>query len=389
MEKIYFIDGEDLNVFDGTVVKKFKSKYIENYRNTLVRISRSKSWKEMGDGAKFRGDVRYDTDTGVMVALSGIYAVSENKIAYSFTVENTAGFYMFDSLDEKSPESHIYTSVEEKFSGGMLVGNLKTIVTSVSRNYVNADIALIDIDSASIKTVTDGDTLDEDPYISPDDCNLIYFSSRGVGRDAHGDFVAYSPSAVMRLNLNTLELEELYSSEKHSFIKPKNFGEKIYAIRIPAKKKGVNPIIEILLLPWRILQALANFINVFVRAFTGKSLTSGGANPTKGREYDSREMYISGQLINAEKEYKRNIKKDKDGGYIPLDWQLIELVSGKVIKNGVSDYDITSDGKIVATNGKRIFAIDDTGSTRLVNVEKCTFVSVAHTSEPEQELFEL
>jgi len=131
----------------------------------------------------------------------------------------------------------------------------------------------------------------------------------------------------------------------------------------------------------RILQAIANFITIFTRAFTGKSPVSGGDNPTKERDYDSRKQFVKGNLINAEKEAKKNAKKDReDYGFIPLSWQLVEVYSGTVIKSGVADYDILSDGTFIATNGKRIFAIKDGKCRKLCNTERCLCVAAKHSS---------
>ena len=147
--------------------------------------------------------------------------------------------------------------------------------------------------------------------------------------------------------------------------------------------------IEILLIPFRIIQAIVNFINVFVTFFTGKSLASGGSNPAKGRKYDSREEFVKGNLINAEKEMKKNAKKNKgDYGFIPLSWQLVEVGTGKVIKSGIADYDILSDGTIIATNGRRVFAIKDGDCKKLAEAERCLCVAAKHESVKKTELFE-
>ena len=172
-------------------------------------------------------------------------------------------------------------------------------------------------------------------------------------------------------------------------MKPIEFGGRLYAITAPVKEKRPNPIIEILLIPFRIVQAIVNFINVFVTAFTGKSLASGGDNPAKGREYDSRKEYVKGNLINYEKELKKNkSKKDKDYGFIPQSWKLIEVASGDVIKSGVADFDILQDGTFIVTNGRRIFAVKDGKTTKLCNTEKCLTVACVHRSQTKTDLFD-
>lgn len=391
MDKFLFSDANDLCLYDGGNIKKIHSKFIENYKNVAMNVERAKSWKHSGEGAQFRGDVRAETDgTAFETSISGInFTSDENEAVYSFTINSTSGIYRAKLDGEKAEETHVINSVDYTFSGGSSDVASNTLAVSLGRNYFNADIAIFDLNSGDYKTVTEGDTLDTDPFISPDDANVIYFSSRGVGRDGRGNFAKFSNASVCRLDLNALEIDEIAVSDKYSYIKPVLHGGKLYALRIPAGEKKPNPLIEILLIPFRILQAIVNFINVFVRAFTGKSLASGGSNPAKGRDYDSRELYVRGNLINAEKEMKKNAKKSKgDYGFIPLSWQIVEVESGKAIKGGIADYDVLSDGTIIATNGRRIFSIKDGKCVKLADTEKCLCVSARHESLKKTQLFE-
>ena len=232
------------------------------------------------------------------------------------------------------------------------------------------------------KLVTDGDTMDADPYISPDDGNIIYFSSRGVGRDNRGNFIELSPSVVCRLDLNAMDIQEVAVSSKYNYFKPVYHEGKLYAIKAPVKEKRGNFFVELILFPWRILQAIASFINIFVTATTGKGLTEGGPNPARGRDYDSKKIEIYGNLIDVEKATKKNAsKKDSDFGFIPKSWQLVEVESGKVIKSGIADYDIAGDGTIIATNGRRIFAIKDGKCQKVCNAEFCVKVNCKHGTD--------
>ncbi|MDE6441668.1 MAG: hypothetical protein K2L12_02820 [Clostridia bacterium] len=388
--KFLFSDGTDICVYEDGKVTKRGSKFIEKFKTASINVERAKSWKHSGEGARFRGDVHPDAeDLTFNENINGVYPDKDGQAVYSFSVNNTSGIYKLNPYDEKGEETHVINSIEYEFAGGCLDTRANILATSVRRNSFNSDIALFDLNSGDWRTLTEGDTLDEDPFICPEDGNIIYFISRGVGRDMNGAFAGYSPAGICKLNISALDIEEVAVSNKYSYIKPVEYGGKLYAIKIPAKEKKPNPIIEILLIPFRIIQAIANFVNVFVRAFTGKSLASGGSNPAKGREYDSRKEYIKGNLINADKEMKRNAKKNKsDYGFIPLTWKLVEVESDKIIKSGIADFDILPDGTIIATNGKRIFSIRDEKSTKLCDAECCLCVAGEHSSEKKSDLFE-
>lgn len=385
MIKFTFADGQDICVYDGEKVEKFNSAYIESYKENSERVARNSEWKHSGEGAIFRGDTnrRAGGADGIECSLGGIYpAANDDWVVYSFTVNSTSGIYKKCLTDNKTPETHVINSNNLIFSGGCLDVNNDKLATSVKRNYYNADIAVFDMTTGDYKCVTDGDTLDCDPFISPDDGNVIYFSSRGVGRDNHGEFVEYSPSVICRLDLSLMTIDEIVPPANYSYFKPVTHGGKLYAIKAPVKEKRHNAFVEFLLFPWRILQAIASFINIFVTATTGKSLTEGGANPARGREYDSRKIAVSGNLIDVDKQLKKNAsKKDSDYGFIPKSWQLVEVESGKVIKSGIGDFDIAEDGTIIATNGRRIFEIKDGKCKKICNADFCIRVNCRHSSK--------
>ena len=389
MIKFSYADGTEIcDYADGNITKR-QSKFIENYKNNALNAERAKSWKHSGEGAMFRGDVRPGEEREVFRAsVNGVYPLNDCETVYSFSINGTSGIYKTDTGNEKSPEVHIISSVDGEFSGGCLDADKGILVCSVARNDINADIAVFDTATGDYKTVTDGDTFDYDPFISPDNANIIYFASRGAGRDANGNFVKYSNASICKMDLSALTVEEAVSSEKLNYIKPVFFDGKLYAITTPGKEKKTNPVLEILLIPFRIVQAIANFINAFVTMFTGKSLASGGSNPAKGREFDSRKEYIKGNLINYETELKNNArKKDKDYGFIPSSWKLVEVESGSVIKSGVADYDILEDGTFIVTNGRRIFAVKDGKTQKLCNTEKCLVLGCRHSSRGRSDLF--
>lgn len=393
MDNFLFLDGQDICLYSNGKIKKYSSKAVQKYKNNLLSIERSRSWKQSGEGAMFRGDVRYDSVDNMSVSenINGVYMTcDDNEGVYSFTVNNTSGIYKMRFDDEKSEEIHIINSADFRFEGGMVDSQNNTLVTSLVRNYYFSDIAVFDLKTCEYRTITDGETLDDDPFISPENGNIIYFSSRGVGRDRNGEVVKYSNACINQMNIETLEIKEVISSPKYNFFKPIEHNGKLYVLKTPIEERKGNVLLEIILIPFRILQAIANFINVFVTVFTGKSLVSGGDNPTKGREYDSREEYIKGNLINVEREAKRNRKKNKeDYGFIPLTWQLIEVDSGNIIKRGIVDYDIQPDGTFIVTNGNRIFAIKDGKTTKLVDTDCCLKVASKHTSLKKTQIFDI
>lgn len=391
--KFVYTDGDKVCLYsDGKVIKQ-ESGFFKSYRENIESIQRSKRWKQSGSGAAFRGElVRGDDESSPVGTLSGVCITGGGKAAYSFTINETSGIYIKDFSVEKDNESHVINSVELTFSGIFCDSKNGALACSVQSSANNADIALFDLETNDYKTLTCGDTMDEYPFISPDNCDMIYFSSRGVGRDAGGNFAGFSPSSVCLLNLETMEISTVLEDKNYNYVKPILHGGEVYSIKTPIKERRGNPVLEIIMLPIRFLQAIAGLIHLFIISFTGKTVVSGGSggnNPTRKREKDEKKIYVDGNLVNVDREIKRNSrKKDKDFGFIPMGWK---LVKGKdeVIFSGAADFDIDSDGNILVTNGKHIFVIENGKKKKLCDCENCVNISCVHESSSSSPIFDL
>ncbi|MGN1373624.1 MAG: hypothetical protein ACI4VK_06245 [Candidatus Coproplasma sp.] len=391
MIKFYYSDGQNICLYDGEKSTSLPSERIESYKANAERVARSKEWKHSGEGAIFRGDTSMNREAASEVAgeVNGVYSIAEDRVIYTYTVGDASGIYIKNLAAEKAPESHVINSGNLVFGTGMADGVNARFAVTVQRNWINADIAVFDLDTNDYKLLTDGDTFDTDPYISREEEGVIYFASRGVGRDAHGEFAQFAPSVICKLDTDRMTIDEVVCDEKFSYFKPVLHNGKLYALKVPAKSEGgENAFISFLLFPWRLLQAIANLINIFVHAMTGKSASGNGSNPTAARDYDSRKIEIEGNLIDIEKQKKKNAsKKDADFGIIPDSWQVVEVDSGEVIIKGVCDFDIAEDGTFIATNGRRIFAVKDGKRQKICNTEMCLHLSCEHTFSKREDVF--
>ena len=384
-----FADGEEIGVCDGSDARTLKSAFIENYKANAEGIARSKAWKTSGSGAIFRESYRDPDAITISGQITGAYPAGGGEVIYSFKVDNSSGIYKLSAFDEKLPESHIINSVELSFGCGSYNAASGELAASVARGYYNSDIALFNCVTGDYKTVTEGDTADEDPFICDDNPSVIYYTSRAVGRDVHGEFVEYAPSAIYRLDLSSMSLEEVAASQKFSYFHPVFRDGELYAVKAPAKGKNRgNVFLDIVLIPYRILQAIAGFISLFVNMFTGKSITSSGSNPARGRNYDSRKIVIAGNLVDVEKESRRNAsKKDADYGIVPSGWKLVNLTRGEELASGVAAFDIAPDGAIYYTNGRRIFCLRDGKRIKVCNTSMCLHINCVHAGTKADDLF--
>lgn len=386
MEKFAFADGEAVCYFDGERVHKSESEYIVRYKEYAQTRTKNDAWKYTGEGARFRGDYENyrDRKETVTACINDVQLCGE-KLLYAFSVDDSSGVYRKDPVDPKAREEHILSSADSEVLTAQGEGEIFCVTVRV--DPVTSDVGLLDCRTSELRTLTDGDSRDANPYFSRSRKNTLLFDSAGVGRTSDGEFSGkYSPAAIYAIDLDTLEIGEVRREEKYSLVKPKDDAEgNLYFIRRPNReRRGGNPLIEMLLIPVRIFQAIVMFVQAFVVLFTGKSLTSGGDNPAKGREQNSKKLFVDGNLIEAEKEYKRNRKyKDREYGFIPMSWELVRFTGeGKeeVLKKGICDYALCADGGLYCTNGKHVFYLKDGEQKKIADCDLCLSVSTAGTA---------
>jgi len=136
----------------------------------------------------------------------------------------------------------------------------------------------------------------------------------------------------------------------------------LYFIRRPHKQNsGGMTIVDYITAPFKILRALGGMLDLFTRRHTGESLKSSGANPAKVNQKSQEQIYIDGNLLEAEKTLKKNAAAgDKNPGYAPQDWELVMKTPDseeKVLQKSVISYCVTPQGTTYS-NGKYIISND-------------------------------
>lgn len=228
--------------------------------------------------------------------------------------------------------------------------------------------------------MTSGDSLDENPYLHTD--GKIYFNSYGVARDEVGNCLGYDLSNIYSLNIKSMEIDDVINHPKYSLVKPIPYRKGLLMIKKPADaEEKTNILLDILMIPVRILQGIVGFISAFVSFFAGKDLVSDDTPQsngyTKAKRFSKKEkqLFVSNQFINVDKEMKKN-KKEEFPSFIPKSWKLIFLsnldnkqnVKEDTYLSGIADYCVIDDNNIIATNGKYVFLIKDEDTTYDVKV---------------------
>lgn len=384
MDKIIFNNNEKICIYKDGEITEFQSDFFNKYISTSIRQAEADEWKTTGFGAQFRGDAiqnlrNSQNDEEVRVSYTGLSFLDDNTILYSILLNNLSAVYTKDLTAKKDGEGHVIHSNQQIYKGCSICGN--KIAFTVLDNPVTSHVAIFDRNTDDYETITDGDCADETPVFSKKYPNEIIFSSKGVGRDSSMNFVKYSPSSIYHYNLDSGEVSEIYSSDNFSYVSPKDDENgNLYCIKRPSefKNKNENIFVDILLIPVKIVKAIYYFLESFTRMFTGENFTEKSSGDIKKNNKNPTQIFIDGNEIYADKEYKTNLKhKDEIAGIIPRSFELIKISNGKeeVLAKGVIAFEILSDKSIVYSNGKHLILLKDGVKTKLCTSNLITQLS--------------
>jgi hypothetical protein len=366
--KVFSLNPNDANPRELTLQRAVK------YKQTIQNINKRKEWKNSGSGALFtgmQGSGKAVEEKAYVMGVSGY----EGGFIYSINIDGVGGMYSKSVADDLY-EGHI-TANDSLYIGSINVkGNqcAASVGDSQTRN-----LAVFELPSGRFTELTEGDTIEDYPSFSIHSENRIFFSSAGLARYPDGTPVC-GPYAAMVYDTSKGEMNELFADEKFDYIRVKDDKKgNIYFIKRPYVSQGqenVNILADILLFPWRIVKAVFGFFNYISIIFGGESLRS-GSDPhlninTKAKRKSQQELFVDGNVINAESTYNRNKQEgDKFPGLIPHSWELIRIEpdgSQVCLKKGVLDYTLCDNGDILYSNGRAIIRLSGDEETL---VEKC------------------
>ena len=406
----YIANGNMYEYRDGDVVE-LTSGILESYKTKVKSSAERNEWKYTGTGAAFTGTFRAgaSADDAVSSIYSAVGCVGSHRgdVIYSLDIDNTNGIYRKSPDAAPSEEGIVLCSSNVAYRDFDIRGDLM-VVSSYFAGESN--IAVMDLISKRVLTYTEGHTLDVSPVWSRVSTNKIYFCSIGLPdvtaprQELHGEInyaqilgeiyaptqrgATRGPSALCVLDISRGSLDELLSDGRYDYTHPASARDgSVYYIRRPyAPTSGSNTLgclADIFMMPVRLFQALFGFLNVFSAKYSGKTLSR---SDVKNR--DEGQLFIDGNLINAERELKANAKRgDKNPGIIPRRWELRRLAPNgedTLIRAGVAAFRVDeATGDIIFSNGSAILRLDKDGKEeRIIKADKVTFIdSVMHAAD--------
>ncbi len=234
------------------------------------------------------------------------------------------------------------------------------VAVSLRRADGTVGITVGENDGRYLQDVTFSDGIDEAPAWLQDGSRRIIFHSAAWLRDAHGIARAKSTFRIEMLDIEAKSVTTVLEDDAHDLLQPRMLADgTLLFIRRPKGKETLRrtfweDLVEVLLVPWRLLQAIMGFLNFFSTMFTGKPLMNAGGPQRRGDVPPA--MMLWGQMIDT----RKLIKAQRDSAkvqLVPKDWRLIRRApSGaeSVLAESVVSYDVLPDGHIVYTDGYEV-----------------------------------
>lgn len=220
------------------------------------------------------------------------------------------------------------------------------------------NVNLYDWEGRHKTAVTAGDSRDAHPSFSRHRPGYLLYQSAGIARQEAGGILAFGPESLIRLNLESGEMEEIAADDRFDYLQPRDDKHgNIYCIRRPYHPPGAHHplqwLVHALLFPFRFLSAVVGFLQTFTHLFGEKPKRLGPDFQPPARD---KYVMVFGQAVNLAK-IRRPRKLGEDPALVPAHYELLRIGpdgTREVLAKNVSGYDVSPDGVVHYTNGFRV-----------------------------------
>ncbi|NHB58119.1 hypothetical protein G9F32_08810 [Acinetobacter sp. 194] len=375
MSRIFYLSQQQLYCFDQTKSISIPCQAIDQYKKNLAEIKQRKQWKSQGAGAQFMGLNGAEAELDLSdISLTDVVYLDDKNVVYSAHLQGGTAIQMkpIDQLND--PEGLVLRKNEFVVDSMHIDPVNRRLVLSASQEYqVERHLCILALDANRTQFITEGESLDSNPFFNPLNTDEIYYDSCGL---SYTYDVTLGPKEINKLNMTNGDLETIISDPKFDFFKPQmDRAGNLFFIQRPYnsafyKEDFFSFLKNILLAPVKIIKAIVGWLDFFTQRYTGESLKrTSGANPAKARQKTEEELFVEGNLIKAQQTLEKNKQAgEKFPGVIPETWKLIKLTpSGEqvTVKKGVMSF-VLKDGRILYSNGQHLLELDAEGNETLL-----------------------
>jgi len=351
------------------------SRFGESVRDRAAQIQNRNSWKTQGTGAKFMsGGMLWGRQPGdaaeIRVAITGISSgCNPGELFYSLITDDIGGVFLL--RDRAADERRLLHTADFRVRRLAASSGQDLVACMLQRKGQNSCIAVMRADGTELREVTQGDTIDDAPRWLPGSSQELVFQSAAIGRNRAGVAITQAPFAIHKLDLEAGTVTTLAEDPQFDFLAPQLAQDgSLYYIRRPYRDPNQPPsawrsALDLVLLPFRLLYAVFQFLNFFTVRYTGNPLTTTGN--ARQKHADIRKMMIWGNLLDADK--ASELTEGDAPALVPKSWELIRRSTDKnvdaakeeVVAKGVLCFDLYPDGSVLHSDGSNVYCRDARG----------------------------
>jgi len=373
LQSFFYVAQGKIHLKEGDKpARLIESKFGQSLVDRASQIQKRNAWKTEGTGARFMSGRmlwagQLDQDNGIPIVINAISRCNgQGEVLYSLSTSEIGGVF---SITRNGAERRLLHTAD--FRVGHLSANPSDHkIACVVRTKGGSHLAVMQGDGRELTDVTQGDSMDVCPNWVPGSTNELVFQTSDIGRDAAGKPAGSSPARVEKLNLETGDIVTLLGDETHDYVDPKmDAAGNLYCIRKPyvSPRASFDPLraaLDLVLLPFRLLFALFQFVNFFTMRYTGNTLVSSGS--ARQRQMDLRHMMIMDNLAQAMRAPELFVGPNKDW-IAPRSWSLVRKTNAgeiEVLEKGVFTFDLAENGIVLFTDGKRVVQRNKDGAKK-------------------------
>ncbi len=365
MKVLFFSDGEMCLYADGAV-RTLHSERMEKYMATARELEARNAWKYQGASAQFQQrENPYETQRRMAESACRVTALAPcgEQLLYALVTPDMGGLWLKPFDDDAAPESGWLS--ERTFQPRDMHVRGDQVALALDTAHGECHIALLAAGRARYEPLTQGDTQDTAPFLCGDGRTLLY-SSAGFARNEEGRILAKGPSALLKLDMPTGDLEEVFSADDTDYLRPKVAPDgRLYFICRPyaqpkAKRLTLVERVKNVGAFFRGLGRLFQFIGDPEGAAKRQARIAGH------RDDGAQKRMLEGVLVDVTRTADANTEDD-GRGCVPESWALMRREKDGTlteVMRGVADYDFDGDA-LVYSDGRRIIRLQDGKKTVL------------------------
>jgi len=238
-----------------------------------------------------------------------------------------------------------------------------------------------------INSVSGGFTKDQMPSWAKDNSKRLLFQSAQIGKDEAGYQIGVGPYSIELLDVDEGKVSTIREDEGYDFLSPKVDQDGwLYYIRRPWKinqasqPSALDFLKDVALFPYRVCRTAVYFFNFVSMMFSGRPLANSMNFDVKPADRKRQYLSLWGQALDTRKAINKKTNKFVHP-LVPKDWELCRETFADALASDSAEpsvkletlvgnamcFDIQDAGKVVYSDGTRVYYLDGGKSVELVS----------------------